>query len=142
MDRAIYRIFDANINRTKEGLRVCEEITRFILNNRSLTTQLKNIRHRIDLVLKNMPSRLSFIAERESRHDIGRGIFGQELKRKGVSDILFANMQRAKESTRVLEEFAKLINRDTALEFKEIRYKIYETEKKIAAKIAALRHSR
>jgi len=140
--RSIHRILDVNINRAKEGLRVCEEIARFILNSRSLTAQLKNMRHRIDSLIKGFTSRVSLIRERESRSDIGRDIFAQELKRKDICDILFANMQRTKESIRVLEEFTKLIDKNTARAFKELRYRAYETEKKIAAKIAALRHFR
>jgi thiamine-phosphate pyrophosphorylase len=140
--RSIHRILDANINRAKEGLRVCEEIARFILNSRSLTEQLKNMRHRIDSLIKDFTSRASLIRERESQGDIGRNIFAQELKRKDICDILFANMQRTKESIRVLEEFTKLIDKNTARGFKELRYRAYATEKKIAAKIAALRHFR
>ena len=140
--KAIYRILDANINRAKEGLRVCEEISRFILNSRSLTAQLKAIRHRIDLLLKKIPPRFRLMMERESAADVGKNTYAPELMRKGIRDIFFANMQRVKESVRVLEEFTKLIDSDTAEEFKKLRYRLYETEKKIAAKIAALRNFR
>jgi hypothetical protein len=37
-----------------------------------------------------------------------------------------------KESVRVLEEFTKLINKGLAVRFKELRYDIYELEKKAA----------
>ena len=68
---------------------------------------------------------------RNSIKDVGRFIKADELKRKGVRDIFFANMQRVKESIRVLEEFAKLGNLKAALGFKDIRYKIYDIEKKV-----------
>jgi len=45
-------------------------------------------------------------------------------------------MQRVKESARVLEEFSKLIDRKVSVGFKNIRYGIYEIEKKIAGKIS------
>lgn len=135
---AINRIIDANINRAKEGLRVCEEITRFILNNRDLTSDLKDTRHRIDLIFKQLPKKIILLEQRKSLKDVGRHLYSNELKRGNCQDIFFANIQRVKESIRVLEEFSKLINMKTAIEFKKIRYDIYETEKRFAKKAASL----
>ena len=135
----VRRIIDANINRVKEGLRVCEEITRFILNSRSLTLGLKESRHQIDAAAKNLGSRSLLLKERLSSSDVGKSIYVNELKRDSLKDIFFANIQRAKESVRVLEEFSKLINVDSSLRFKKVRYKIYAIEKKAAARISALR---
>ena len=133
------RIIDANINRAKEGLRVCEEIARFILDDRRLTGQLKKIRHSIDSAVRRLPYPLAqFIEARESSRDIGREIYVNELKRGDVCDIFFANIQRCKESVRVLEEFSKLLAKNPAKDFKKIRYGIYEAEKKIIKKISAL----
>ena len=139
---SVNRILDANINRAKEGLRVCEEIARFILASRSLTLELKRTRHRIDAILKYLPKRAILIRERESLNDVGRDIVLNELKRRDYQDIFFANMQRVKESIRVLEEFTKLINKNIALEFKKTRYSIYEIEKKATARIAAVKSHR
>jgi thiamine-phosphate pyrophosphorylase len=129
---SINRIIDANINRTKEGLRVCEEITRFILDNRNLTLGFKRIRHRLDTIVRRLPKTPALIKERESLTDVGRTVYINELKRKDYQDVFFANIQRVKESVRVLEEFSKLINKNIALGFKRIRYRIYEIEKKTA----------
>jgi len=135
----INRIIDANINRTKEGLRVCEEITRFVLDNRKLTAEFKKIRHKIDTIVKRLPDiRLDLLKARKSLTDVGRNIYINELKRKDFGDIFFANIQRVKESIRVLEEFTKLKNINFAVEFKKIRYSIYEIEKKAAKRIASL----
>lgn len=133
--KVIYRIIDANINRLKEGLRVCEEITRFILDSRQLTEELKRARHKIDLIIKLLPQKAVLLKERESSKDVGRQIYANELKRKNCQDVFFANIQRVKESTRVLEEFSKLIDRKISVGFKNVRYGIYELEKKIAKKI-------
>ncbi len=139
----INRIIDANINRAKEGLRVCEEITRFILNNRKLTSDFKTIRHQIDDIIKYLPVSLpDLLKTRESREDVGRNIYLGELKRKNLSDIFSANIQRVKESIRVLEEFSKLINIKFAIKFKRIRYNIYEIEKKATGKILSLSNRR
>ena len=136
--KIIYRIIDANINRAKEGLRVCEEITRFILNNRNLTSEFKKIRHRVDVLLKRLTPKIKLMQERESLKDVGRAIYINELKRRNYQDIFFANIQRIKESVRVLEEFAKLLNKKIALEFKKLRYDIYQLEKKVARKVSSL----
>lgn len=135
--KAVYRIIDVNLNRAKEGLRVCEEITRFILNHQGLTADLKKIRHKIGDIAKDIYV-LDLIKERAVLGDVGRDICVNELKRKDFRDIFFANIQRVKESIRVLEEFAKLKNKDFAVRFKKIRYAVYEVEKKAAGKISAL----
>lgn len=138
----VNRIIDANINRLKEGLRVCEEITRFILNSHNLTTEFKKIRHMIDAIVKYLANLLDLLKERKSLKDVGRKIYINELKRRDYQDIFFANMQRVKESIRVLEEFAKLKNIDMARKFKKIRYRIYELEKKTSERLLSLYHHR
>lgn len=138
IDPSINRIFDANINRAKEGLRVCEEITRFLLNRKDLTLQLKGLRHNIDSAVKLLPSYSSLLQQRDSLQDIGKNIHLYELKRKSIADIFFANLQRIKESLRVLEEFSKLIDTKVALKFKKLRYKTYEIEKESASLIVPL----
>jgi thiamine-phosphate pyrophosphorylase len=135
----VNRIIDANINRAKEGLRVCEEIARFIINSRSLTSDFKKIRHEVESTVKRLPSPLmDLLKERKSLTDVGKNIYANELERRDTRDIFYANIQRAKESIRVLEEFTKLINIKCAVSFKKIRYNIYEIEKRTAKKITAL----
>jgi thiamine-phosphate pyrophosphorylase len=132
----INRVIDANINRAKEGLRVCEEVTRFILDNRRLTSELKIIRHNLSSVAVSLAAKDKLIKERSSLKDVGRFLKANELRRSGVSDIFSANIGRVKESVRVLEEFSKLINLKAALGFKSIRYRIYEIEKKASASLS------
>ncbi len=48
------RMIDANLNRATEGIRVAEDIVRFILDDDRLTERLKKIRHEIVKLLKNM----------------------------------------------------------------------------------------
>jgi len=129
------RIFDANINRLKEGLRVCEELARFMLNSGALTKRFKKLRHELDTLAKKICSSKDLLSVRDSLEDVGRKIHAGELKRKGFGDIFFANIQRAKESARGLEEFAKLVDPKLALKFKKLRYELYEVEKSSAKKI-------
>lgn len=138
----IYRIIDANLNRVKEGLRVCEEITRFILDNHKLTASFKEIRHEIDGIIHKIYPAFALLKERNSNEDVGKINSRGELKRANCKDIFWANTQRVKESLRVLEEFSKLVDSKAALSFKQLRYKIYEIEKCSFRKIAALPDSR
>ncbi|MFA4888184.1 MAG: thiamine-phosphate pyrophosphorylase [Candidatus Omnitrophota bacterium] len=128
----IYRIIDANINRVKEGLRVCEEITRFILNNRRLTSQLKKTRHAIDAAINCLPRKSALLKQRSALEDVGKNISARELIRGCIEDVYRANIQRVKESLRVLEEFSKLLDCRCALKFKAIRYAAYDLEKSIS----------
>ena len=134
----IYRIIDANLNRVKEGLRVCEEIARFVLDNHKLTASFKQIRHEIDRVARKVYPVSALLGERNSGADVGRLNSRGELQRSSCQDIFRANIQRVKESLRVLEEFAKLIDEKTALSFKRLRYKVYEIEKDSFKKLSSL----
>ena len=136
--RSVNRIIDANINRAKEGLRVCEEITRFILNNKTLTAGFKKVRHALETAARQLGAKQELVKDRDSAKDIGKRIYADELNRKGIPDIFFANIQRIKESIRVLEEFSKLKNKSSSLKFKELRYRVYTIEKQAALKIASL----
>lgn len=141
--KSFYRIVDANINRAKEGLRVLEEFTRFILNDYLLTSNLKNIRHGLEEIISRLPvEKFSLIEKRDSRRDVGKDILGKETQRRDYPDILLANTGRVKESIRVLEEFSKLLNKNIALKLKEVRYSVYDIEKKIVKKIKTLRNIR
>ena len=78
------------------------------------------------------------LRERKSNADVGRFNSSGELKRGNCKDIFWANMQRVKESLRVLEEFSKLVDIRAALGFKQLRYKVYEIEKESFKKISTL----
>ena len=138
----IHRIIDANLNRVKEGLRVCEEIARFILDNHKLTADFKKIRHEIDGVVRKTYPASVLLKERNSNSDVGRLNSRGELKRASCKDIFWANIQRVKESLRVLEEFSKLTDVKAALCFKQLRYKVYEIEKGSFRKVSTLSDSR
>lgn len=135
----IYRIIDANYNRIKEGLRVTEDIARFVLNDRNLTVKFKNTRHRITSALKTLHiTQQDLIHSRSTHQDVGKKSSVSELSKKNIHEILYANLQRIKESVRVLEELSKLINKKSSIAFKNIRFKIYELEKEALKKITAL----
>jgi len=132
LEKEIFRIIDANFNRSREGLRVCEEVTRFIWNSSSLTRDLKAARHTITDILKGTPASSKILFEtRDVISDVGRKERRKsEMGRLDYSDIFSANIERAKESLRVLEEFFKLIDKNSSAKFTKLRFKVYEIEKK------------
>ncbi|MCK5214947.1 MAG: thiamine-phosphate pyrophosphorylase [Candidatus Omnitrophica bacterium] len=129
-DKNVYRVLDANFNRAKEGLRVCEDVCRFLFNKPGLTRKYKDIRHQLSENLAKIGAE-DVIKARNIDGDVGKGSTKIEFKRTDCRDIFYANSQRVKESIRVLEEFSKLIDEKRAQNFKGLRYKIYALEKEI-----------
>lgn len=144
VNRQIRRIIDANLNRSREGLRVCEDVARFILNSPALTGELKSVRHSISGIIKSLPYSFARLLEsRNSEEDVGRASkCASEMSRRNTGDIFFANMERVKESLRVLEEFFKLVDKNISSKFSRLRFKAYDIEKKALGRILSLRNTR
>jgi thiamine-phosphate pyrophosphorylase len=121
---------DANFNRSKEGLRVCEDVCRYVLNEQSSTRKYKAARHQLTEIVSGL-NMSGLIRSRNIMRDIGRRSTEAEFKRHDAMDIYFANSQRVKESIRVLEEFMKLRNKRLAEKLKKLRYRVYALEKTI-----------
>ena len=133
LEQKFLRVVDANFNRAKEGLRVCEDVCRFWLDDEALTRVCKKNRHRLTELM--IPLGLKkVIAGRDIGADVGRGSTGSESRREKTADIFYANCQRVKESLRVLEEFAKLKDIKAADGLKNLRYQIYNFEKKVLSR--------
>jgi thiamine-phosphate pyrophosphorylase len=125
----VYRILDANFNRAKEGLRVCEDLCRYVWNQKTLTRVFKDMRHD----LTNILASLDILKTLEARHiqgDVGRATSISESKRKDLRAVFLANSQRVKESLRVLEEVVKLLDAGRSKKLKLLRYKVYALEQK------------
>ncbi len=127
------RVLDANFNRAKEGLRVCEDTCRFFFDAPKASAGYKGVRHDLTEAMQGLQV-LDLIGARAVAADVGKGSSRSELRRTDVRDIFYANSQRVKESVRVLEEFAKLIDRDAARRLKSLRYRIYELEQQVVAR--------
>ncbi|MDF9407399.1 hypothetical protein L7E55_03330 [Pelotomaculum isophthalicicum JI] len=128
--RDVYRVIDANLNRLREGLRVLEEIARFILEDAEMTAKIKDTRHRVTAVIGELPGgMLELIQARDAAGDVGAISWTPgENTRGDLISLTAANFKRAQEAARVLEEFCKLIATQAAREFKKIRFEIYEIE--------------
>jgi thiamine-phosphate pyrophosphorylase len=128
--KSILRIIDANLNRCREGLRVVEDSLRFVLNDEVLYKKIRTIRHSVDKILRTKYN--EFIKERDSIEDSGRQI--PETTAKELDGIIVANLKRAEESLRVLEEYSKVVIPETSTNFKKQRYLVYTAEKNIYLK--------
>jgi thiamine-phosphate pyrophosphorylase len=122
----LYRVIDANINRLKEGIRVIEDIMRYRDNNKTLSRQLKDLRHKA-----RVNETRELLKYRDSINDVLRASSKSELNRTDIQSILSANFKRGQESARVLEELYKLENIEYSENFKFIRYELYNLEKEI-----------
>lgn len=135
MQKDLLRIIDANLNRSREGLRVCEEIVRFILKDPGLTKELRSLRHSLSRTTRKFPQKLNTLLRcRDIRADVGRKVLTKS-RQGNYQDIFFANIQRVKESLRVLEEFSKIFDLSLSHNFARLRFKAYELEKKTVAKL-------
>ncbi len=134
-------LIDANFNRCKEGLRVCEDIFRFIFFDDGLRTQARSYRHKLVTLVEQSLIKKAILT-RDSKKDLGRRLDSLENKRKDLWDILYRNLQRSKESLRVLEEFSKITDKKNTAKIKNLRYQIYEFEKEIIIKWPSLCNNR
>jgi thiamine-phosphate pyrophosphorylase len=124
MKRAIYRILDANLDRAREGLRIIEEWCRLGLNNQPLAEECKQIRQE----LAQWHS-WELRQARDTPGDVGTDLsHPQEEIRDSIEQLLQANLCRAQEALRVLEEYSKLYEPQMAAACKQLRYRVYTIE--------------
>jgi thiamine-phosphate pyrophosphorylase len=120
-----FRIIDAAANRAREGLRVAEDFVRFVLDDRHLTEQCKQLRHDLAALLDQIPGE-QLLAARETQADVGTALATpSEERRSDAAEVLLANFARLQESLRSLEEFGKLVDPVWAAEIKQLRYRSY-----------------
>jgi len=131
--REARRILDANFNRSREGLRVCEDIARFVWESKSLAIGARRLRRRI-LSVFSMFDYPGLLSARNAEADVERHAAVDEKKRGGWTQMHRANIQRAKESLRVLEEVSKVVLPAASGKFKRLRFGAYEYEKRCSKK--------
>lgn len=117
------RLIDANLNRLREGIRVVEDIFRYVYNDKDTAIKLKTLRH-----LARTDNYTELLETRDVENDVLRSSIKSEQNRDDLYSILIANFKRAQESSRVLEEFTKLTSIEDSENFKYIRYELYSLE--------------
>ena len=123
MTKENLRLIDANLNRLREGIRVIEDIYRYIFNDQIIASRLKNLRHEVKLDNYD-----KLLQARDIKGDILKETTKSEKQRDNLAHILISNHKRTQESARVLEEFTKLISSKNSENFKSIRYELYDLE--------------
>lgn len=131
MNPAIARILDANFNRAREALRVMEDYVRFALDDENLAQRLKGIRHGLADALKAVDP-LALIAARDTANDVGTANSTEsEYQRSDAESVVVAAGKRLGEALRVIEEYAKTIDKNIARRVETLRYAGYEIEKEL-----------
>ncbi|MFC1509793.1 thiamine phosphate synthase, partial [Candidatus Omnitrophota bacterium] len=137
--KSLFRLFDANINRATEGIRVLEDTARMLLDDEELTRTIKDIRHSLIQTVKiekNLSR--SLLHSRGSETDVLRsGETAHERTRNDVLSVVEANAGRAQEALRALEEFGKLLYPVLSERFKNIRFRLYDVEKLLAKQVGS-----
>jgi len=141
-------MIDANLNRSSEGLRVLEDVARFLLNDAALSQRLRTLRHDLAQETKSLSAWL--LSQRDSEHDVGHPHpiqFPPEEREpnmkttslQGLLDLVTANAKRVEESLRVVEELAKLPEISSMLNsasFEQARFALYTLERDLISRIS------
>ncbi|MGE5194255.1 MAG: thiamine phosphate synthase [Deltaproteobacteria bacterium] len=125
------RILDAAANRAREGLRVVEDYVRFTLDDRHLTSLLKNWRHALAAALSTIAAH-GLVSSRDTTRDVGTSVkTRREGLRETLLDVVTANFKRVQEAVRTLEEFGKVFSPELGRRLEELRYELYTLEKAV-----------
>ena len=137
----LLRVLDANLNRAREGLRVCEEVARLVLEEPRLTRRCQQIRYDLSRLSQRLsPAQLlkgsPLLKARDARRDVGRpAVRGRITAHRGIRDLVRANSQRVQEALRVLEEFTRLRSSSIAKAFSALRFRVYSVEQDLLSKL-------
>lgn len=135
------RILDANGNRAREGLRVCEEVLRLGVGAPSRFRRVRSLRQSLNRQLRRLPVRSEeLLRARDVRHDPGRRL--PPTRVGSLGQVLLINLQRTKEALRVLEECVRLLAPREVKGFQRLRFRTYDVERDLLLRMATLRHSR
>lgn len=133
-----FRLVDASLNRLAEGLRYLEDVSRFLLNDVSLTKRLKSLRH--ILVTSDWQFQKQLLESRNATGDVGIGIEIPDAadKKRDLMPSIVANARRVQEALRTLEEFSKVTSFPTHLspqKLEQARFDLYTIEKELLARL-------
>jgi thiamine-phosphate pyrophosphorylase len=132
MERAAYRIIDANFNRAREAIRVIEDYCRFALNCAPLSSRAKELRHQLSSAIACLGDE-RLLANRDTAGDVGIGQKPEVTPgRANLKDTLTAACKRLPEALRVLAETIRPDNPAAAEQIEQVRYAGYTLEKDVA----------
>ncbi len=126
-----YSLIDANLVRAKEGLRVLDEIARFVVRDETLFVAFKQLRHSL-VSIEEKIGEAHLLASRRGG-DVGNSAAGKECApAHSVWQVVEANANRITEALRVLEEVCKVYAPESVEMLMSIRYKVYELQVRLA----------
>jgi thiamine-phosphate pyrophosphorylase len=128
------RVIDASLNRLTEALKVVEEICRLELEAPEFVRRVRSLRRDLNPIV--IPLRRQVIGYRDSRADLGRKSGFDKTGRADLGEVLAANLKRAQEACRILEEVTKVETWGLSPDFKKTRFALYDLEQEIAARLA------
>ena len=121
---AVWRLLDANLDRSREGLRVVEDWCRFALDRADLVARLKDLRQRLGLLHAER-----YKQARHTASDVAAGMaHPAQAERSEPQAVVSANCARVQEALRVLEEFGRAEDSALAEEAASARYALYDLE--------------
>ena len=122
------RLLDANLNRAAEGLRVADDLARFVLDDARLSGEFKAIRHGLVAAVGcvGVDAAVRLLA-RDTVGDVGTTVTtAGEASRPDVASVAEAACGRAAEAMRSIEEACKVLGAAVpAREVESLRYRVY-----------------
>ncbi len=104
---------------------------RYVLDDRFLTGETKQLRHDLAAALDRLPNAERHAA-RETLADVGTTITtASETARADAEAVIVANLKRVEEALRSLEEYGKVVDSEFASKVERLRYRAYTLERAI-----------
>ena len=130
-----WRAFDAVAPRAAEAIRVVEDVVRFMLDDKSLSAEAKQLRHDLAAAVAAVGRERGVLA-RDVAGDVGTDLEADRpLARRTASDLLAANAARGGQAIRSLSEIAAIIAPAHGAAFDPLRYRLYAIERNAAIAI-------
>ncbi len=140
-DSGIYRMIDANVDRSAEALRVVGDVARFVLDDPALAHSWRDIRGDMWKIIGAIPGlQKRGLEYRDSVGDVGREFKAQP--HSSLVDMTRSNIHRAQESFRVLEETFRTVDASAVTKFSQLRYRCYDLEPPTFAGLEKWSHTR
>lgn len=141
MDSGFYRLIDANADRAAEALRVVGDIARFVLDDSGQSQTWRAMRGELWNIMASTPGLQQRAAEsRDSEGDVGRAF--KAGRHADLLQLTRANIHRAEESFRVLEEAFRSVDIAAVPRFARLRYQCYELEPAMLSRLEEWSHAR
>ena len=124
------RLLDANINRVSEGIRVVEDVARFVYNQKEFSKELREKRHYLRKLFIQKDN--DFLNSRDTKKDVGIEITKDSLldKKSNIKHVVLGNFKRIQEGLRSIEEISKIsCDYSISKEVETLRYSFYNLEK-------------